>query len=196
MVTRRILVRTYCVGFTETSGDHVVHVAVFTKLQLCQVHLHFAVLHEHTLFHHLQTNKTQTHDYIQKTGNFFFFFATNPASCLFLYRPLGRTRISPLNWTQISCLFSFVSQAARLAQWSKICCPGWNLSLLWQNQSRMLNLAAPRGNSWGVPAYLFHRWAPSLTHACINTRSTKFTNVTGAGNTQLGFSPQTQRYFR
>lgn len=44
---------TYRVGFTEASGDHVVHVAVFTELQLRQVHLHLAMLHKHPLFNHL-----------------------------------------------------------------------------------------------------------------------------------------------
>lgn len=45
---------TYCVCFTEASGDHIVHVAVFTELELRQVHLHLAVLYKHTLFHHLE----------------------------------------------------------------------------------------------------------------------------------------------
>lgn len=56
-VTAEWLRPTYCVSFTEASGDHIVHVAVFTELQLRQVHLHLAVLHKHTLFHHLQNNK-------------------------------------------------------------------------------------------------------------------------------------------
>lgn len=47
---------TYCVGFTEAPSDHVVHVAVFAELQLRQVHLNLAVLHEHTLLHHLESN--------------------------------------------------------------------------------------------------------------------------------------------
>lgn len=47
---------TYCISFTEAPGDHIVHVAVFTELQLRQVHLHLAVLHKHTLFHHLEKN--------------------------------------------------------------------------------------------------------------------------------------------
>lgn len=52
---------TYCVSFTEASGDHIVHVAVFAELQLRQVHLHLAVFHKHTLFHHLE--KTSTRGY-------------------------------------------------------------------------------------------------------------------------------------
>lgn len=44
---------TYRVCFAEASGDHVVYVAVFTQLQFCEVHLHLAVLHKHTLFYHL-----------------------------------------------------------------------------------------------------------------------------------------------
>lgn len=49
---------TYCVSFTEASGDHIVHVAVFAELQLRQVHLHLAVFHKHTLFHHLERTNT------------------------------------------------------------------------------------------------------------------------------------------
>lgn len=49
---------TYCVSFTKASSDHIVHVAVFTEFQLCQVNLHLAVFHKHTLFHYLKAKTT------------------------------------------------------------------------------------------------------------------------------------------
>lgn len=60
---------TYCVSFTEAFGDHIVHIAVFTELQLGQVHFYLAVLHKHTLFNHLQKEDDYqftalNHDYL------------------------------------------------------------------------------------------------------------------------------------
>lgn len=55
-----------------------------------------------------------------------------------------------------------------------------------ERESEVPNLAAPRGNSWGVPAYLFHCWAPRThTHDKLH----KCPQELQQSCTKLRFSP-------
>jgi len=53
--------RTYGVCFAEAARDDVLHVAVFTQLELSEVDLHLTVFDEHALLHHLRNTHTHTH---------------------------------------------------------------------------------------------------------------------------------------
>lgn len=47
---------TYGVCFAEAARHHVLHVAVFTQLELGEVDFHLTVFDEHALLHHLRIN--------------------------------------------------------------------------------------------------------------------------------------------
>lgn len=59
MTDLRPVFSTYSVSFTEAPGDHVVHVSIFTQLELSEVDFHLTVFDEHAVLHHLKDTYTR-----------------------------------------------------------------------------------------------------------------------------------------
>lgn len=49
--------------------NHIIHIVIFTQVQLQQVHFHFTVLHKHAMLYYLNTGPT-TKQWLQKTWHF------------------------------------------------------------------------------------------------------------------------------